>query len=476
MPVPWIKTKGSKVSQLVADRINSSKIGGSLVIETGFPTFLVDLFHKNRDRMKKSTNKKRPTGQDPVIMPPVAPSSSLILNNLLNSSDSDSNLPNLCPKKLVKSLKFSKKLANQEMNSMKMANPQKCSATLVNPGKHSLKLANPEKCSTKLANLVANPVVNPEKSSMEMANPVANRGKVFVAVLKIFFVVVLAMGTNRLVVGVSMSAFSLFFIEYLGKYVYGLLKPRSDSKKMDKRVLSFVGDKGDNLEGEGIDSDCCGLVKGHNLNDQSAEKQIVQADSNLDPPVAQSTNVDCDKGLEFGEMDSKKGVLEKEEDCKSEFLESKCKGSRRARMKSKLKKLVSKKLLKAKKNGSDSKSEEPDSTEEDKYKEKERGKDFEQSKCHGELSDDGTDFLSDMTSDSLELLQSDSEASVVVTKLGRKTEGTFKYWVLCLIVLGGLVGGRSSAVVLTLSCCLMWIIHKILYKAAHGESSTEISG
>lgn len=514
MPVPWKKSKSSKV---FGDRMNSSKNGGSLVVETGFPTSIVDLFHKHRDKiMKKSLNKK----QSQEILPPVgAPSSSVIMNNLMNSSDSDSTTGNSRkgPKKLVKTLKLPKKLVNQE--SIKSDNAEKCRTSSVNQEKNLSKLGNADKGSMKMEN----PVANLEESSPGMVNTVVTRRRVFLAFFKVSFVVILAMGTNRLVVGVSVSALSLFFLEYLGKYLYGLLKPRLNStrmgksfksmgsRKMEGSVTGSVRNEGDEkLEDEGVATDCCASVKGENLNDPSNEKPkpIVRAESNLDSMAAESSNVDCDKGLKTDEADSNKGVFGKEEDGGSiKLMDPKCKGSRRAKVKSKLKKLVSKKILRPKRKSSDSKSEEPYSTEED-IQEKERGKEieqpecsceeieqsrccgetseqskcrgeeFEQSKCRAELSDDGTEFLSDVNSDSFEGSKSDTEPSVtnvIVEKLGRKTEGTLKYCVLCVIVLGGLVGGRSLAVVLTLICCLMWIIHKILYKASHGERSSEKS-
>ncbi|CAI0545750.1 unnamed protein product [Linum tenue] len=56
MPLPWKKPKVSAISRIVAD-LPSPKHGHSLVVQTGFPTSLVDLFWKNHDRIKKPYSK-----------------------------------------------------------------------------------------------------------------------------------------------------------------------------------------------------------------------------------------------------------------------------------------------------------------------------------------------------------------------------------------------------------------------------------
>ncbi|KAG5562317.1 hypothetical protein RHGRI_005144 [Rhododendron griersonianum] len=70
MPL-WKKAaKCNRISKLVSDHIHSPhKRGGSLVVETGFPTSLVDLFVKNRDRLKKPSKKKKKSDQESIPMP-----------------------------------------------------------------------------------------------------------------------------------------------------------------------------------------------------------------------------------------------------------------------------------------------------------------------------------------------------------------------------------------------------------------------
>ncbi|TYJ30440.1 hypothetical protein E1A91_A06G129800v1 [Gossypium mustelinum] len=69
MHFPWKKAKVTRISRLVAGLHQSPKRGGSLVVETGFPTSLIDLFVKNRDRLRKSSKKK----SGPQILIPSPP-------------------------------------------------------------------------------------------------------------------------------------------------------------------------------------------------------------------------------------------------------------------------------------------------------------------------------------------------------------------------------------------------------------------
>ncbi|KAG4946145.1 hypothetical protein JHK87_042152 [Glycine soja] len=84
MPFPWKKNRVPRISQIVAD-LQSPKRGGSLVVETGFPTSLIDLFVKNRSRFQKHRSKKPPppppppkslSATDPPPPPPPSPATS----------------------------------------------------------------------------------------------------------------------------------------------------------------------------------------------------------------------------------------------------------------------------------------------------------------------------------------------------------------------------------------------------------------
>ncbi|CAJ1963006.1 unnamed protein product [Sphenostylis stenocarpa] len=69
MPFPWKKNRVPRISQIVAD-LQSPKRGGSLVVETGFPTSLIDLFVKNRSRFRKHRSRKPPPPDVPDPPPP----------------------------------------------------------------------------------------------------------------------------------------------------------------------------------------------------------------------------------------------------------------------------------------------------------------------------------------------------------------------------------------------------------------------
>ncbi|MED6112256.1 hypothetical protein PIB30_060029 [Stylosanthes scabra] len=74
MPFPWKKKKKSpvtRISRIVAD-FHSPKRGGSLVVQTGFPTSLIDLFVKNRSRFART---KKPPPPEQISDPPPPPPS-----------------------------------------------------------------------------------------------------------------------------------------------------------------------------------------------------------------------------------------------------------------------------------------------------------------------------------------------------------------------------------------------------------------
>ncbi|XP_065847226.1 uncharacterized protein [Euphorbia lathyris] len=58
MPLPWKKARISRISRFMAD-LHPTKPCSSMVVQTGFPTSLVDLFVKNSDRLKKPIIKKK---------------------------------------------------------------------------------------------------------------------------------------------------------------------------------------------------------------------------------------------------------------------------------------------------------------------------------------------------------------------------------------------------------------------------------
>ncbi|KAK8574758.1 hypothetical protein V6N13_033994 [Hibiscus sabdariffa] len=84
MHFPWKKSKVARIARLVAGLHQSPKRGGSLVMETGFPTSLVDLFVKNRDRLRKSSKRKYR-----FVAPPTPPLAQSPCNEDFQSPDMD---------------------------------------------------------------------------------------------------------------------------------------------------------------------------------------------------------------------------------------------------------------------------------------------------------------------------------------------------------------------------------------------------
>lgn len=413
MGFPWKKAKGSRISRL-ADQFNTSKHGGSLVVQTGFPTSIIDLFHKNRDRLKKSAKKKRSSGSDSISY---CNSDSQVVSSEMCSPNSEVELVNI-----------------------------------------DMELVESDRCSTDRIE------VDLGTDKERFHKVVEEKGSIFIVVLKVLLMVVLASVTKRLVVGVSVSAFSLFLLEYVGNYLYGLLKRCSDYKRMLKviveRVVCFVRIKG------GVDSICRDSVEDLNLIVRSLE---IEAD--LDDVIEPVLCVDSDKGSELESKELKSVDMEKEDEPKQE-------GSRRARLKTKMRKLVGKKLCKSRRKGSGLESvvpgfgsEVPESTDGDTCFEKDGISELQQIEGHGELNVDKVS-ISQISSDTCELILSE-ESSVVVAESGRETIWISKYWVFCLIILSGLVGGRIFAIVFTLACCL---ISKPLGNKGDTHASLQSSG
>lgn len=441
MPLPWKKTR---ISRLVADHLQTQKRGGSLVVETGFPTSLVDLFVKNRDRLKKPSKKKRPTAHNPTHDPAIPQT----LNNLKSSSTD-----------------FSSELERSRRD-------------LDQIGARDADPPNVRQNSAVTGDTVV--------ESVEVGD--ANR--VLVAVLKTFLLVVLALGTKRFVVWITLSAFLLFFLEYVAKYFMRIYRPCLDSQKMlellTRKLLRFALIENATLVGEisrikgekSVVSGCSGLIESSELNASSGEIKILQQPkSNLLPPVEQFLSVRENLNPVF----SLKEVMERGEDNRFEILELKHQKSQKAKMGSKIKKLVPKKFRSSKKKRSDSKCVVDGPIEEDQCQEQEQEKDAEQ--CELECKDQslmlpsekygGDEEVVDASCSSSELLQEDSKANIdaicisgelprgdskaieVAEEVGRKTVGNLRYWFICLIVLAGLVGGRILALGLTLCWCLI---------------------
>ncbi|XP_043703949.1 uncharacterized protein LOC122654046 [Telopea speciosissima] len=185
MPLPWKKSKVGRISRFVADLRSPSKHGGSLVVETGFPTSVIDLIVKNRDRLKKKplTKKKKELASE-ELEPVTFPSSST------DSSD----------------------FSNSDLVSSNHSASPVVSATKINN-------SNRPPTGKKIPPLVANVVED-----------VASKGVVwwsrtFMITVKVLFMLILALATKKLVVGITISTFLLLFLEFLVLRVFCHLHP-----------------------------------------------------------------------------------------------------------------------------------------------------------------------------------------------------------------------------------------------------------
>lgn len=301
--------------------------------------------------------------------------------------------------------------------------------SMVAPSTNSLgnsKMPDSPKCSTKL-------------KSPEMWG----KGKLFLTVLKILFFVIVAMITSRTVVSLNMSAFSLFFVEHVVKYLYGLYKYLFVSQTM-KKMASFSSIEGDNSTRDSFVSDCS------SLNVSGEEMQDMQADFDSVIQVSQEANSDHNNRFSFGDIDTSDGVIEKDENCNGEGSSKEHRVCRREKVKSKFKKLLPKKIRRSMKRRSSSKCEKAAGSMEEVN--------FEMKDYNNELDDKKENITSVTASESCKPIKSDSEESAVEAKPQRPTDRKtliLDYWFNSFIVLAGLVEGQSLAAVLTVAWCLI---------------------
>ncbi|KAF7151191.1 hypothetical protein RHSIM_Rhsim02G0163100 [Rhododendron simsii] len=489
MPL-WKKAaKCNRISKLVSDHIHSPhKRGGSLVVETGFPTSLVDLFVKNRDRLKKPSKKKKKFDQESIPMPN-SPSVSPV------SENSELGLPSV-----------------------------------------RVNLAS-EKVNLGSSNRFGNEIVEIEERGLVVdgggggGGEVVAANSVLVAILKTFLVVILAMGTKQFVVGITMSAFLLLFMEYAGKHLGWVLKPCLESQKsLVERVVCLFGIKGAKLvvkEDEGLkapvsddrfqeiqlvpsNSNFGGscVIEGHKANDPFQEIQIEQPSPDLVPSTGEIQSVGYELDLHSGkenwlreEIGEKKEVMEKDGASNSDFLDLKCQKrqkenvkkkevkekdevstcnvvdlkshrSRSGKIRSKIKKLVSNKLSGSNKKRMSSKNEASSPTGDNVVAVMNEAKELleEDEQLRGleyvyvydnrspSFSSRGNrerlDFVTSCSSS--ELSQVETEDTVTREEdIGRETERNSGYFAIIAIVLVGLVWGRVFALAFTLSWYLL---------------------
>ncbi|KAJ4867676.1 ethylene-responsive nuclear protein / ethylene-regulated nuclear protein (ERT2) [Raphanus sativus] len=186
MPLPWKKSKSGRITRFVSDLQQSPKRGGSLVVETGFPTSLIDLFVKNRDRLKKSSSKRNNEAQTQTVP-----------TRLRVPSPPPPSLP--------------QKLDPPSVTAASKIEEIPVSAESIDDGDSD---------------------GNGDRRG-------GGGGCVLtVVVIKVFFVAVLALSTKKLALGITLSAFSLLFLELLVARVFNLPNLRPDPQV---RLHSLIG-------------------------------------------------------------------------------------------------------------------------------------------------------------------------------------------------------------------------------------------
>ncbi|KAJ6332544.1 hypothetical protein OIU77_008584 [Salix suchowensis] len=423
MPLPWKKNKVSRFSRIVAD-LQSPKGGSSLVVETGFPTSLVDLFVKNRERLKKPTGKKKKkkrqqqlqdVEEELVISDPIFISSSL---ELVDSPGPVQNLENMesfdvCElvSQLLPVVEDDEGVDDEGVDDAKVTD---------------------KKCWD-------------EKEK-----------RLLFVVLKIFLVVLLGLSTKKLVVGITIDSLRTFLSK---GFLSAFLVLKGAGKCDDSRKELTIQEGQQEEDVIGIDS--CDLMETSEMKSSMEEIQVVEF--NFDRIVSVEENSGAESRMDLLGCDWRK--MEVEED-KSGVLACEKDRSRRSKIRRKIiKKLVPKKLRAIKKAK--------------KSKEKEPDAGSESSSCWGDdemgiikvLEDGGKQGFESKGKTLLsKLLEEDdddeeepdqgysssssgwqAEMEVKVADKKRSSD----YLILFFVALAGLVGGRSLSLVLTLASCLL---------------------
>ncbi|CAA7054583.1 unnamed protein product [Microthlaspi erraticum] len=194
MPLPWKKPKSGRISRFVSDLQQSPKHGGSLVVETGFPTSLIDLFVKNRDRLKKNSS-KRSNSKSQAQTP--------------DHSHSHSNRP------------------RRRVSSPPPPLPLQRRSSL--PAKLDPASVTEDLPTRKIEESFVGGLASENRHDGDDAdggngdNSGGGGCVLMVVVFKVFVVAVLALSTKKLAVGITLSAFALIFLEFAVARVFTLL-------------------------------------------------------------------------------------------------------------------------------------------------------------------------------------------------------------------------------------------------------------
>ncbi|KAL7089545.1 hypothetical protein ACP275_13G191400 [Erythranthe tilingii] len=444
MPFPWKKVKSTRISQFVNDHLHNSqrrRDGSSLFVETGFPTSLVDLFIKNRQKLKKSSKKK------PQI-PPISPLRDD--ENVPITAGSPTTFPSP-----------SRQIVTGSHSPVHMHSPLHCPSPLRSP------LHSPPSSVNRV-------LVVDERDQIAERGVDANT--VLLVVFKMFLVVILALGTKKLTVGITMSALLLFLLEYVGKHVGGLLKPLKSIVQSVRRLLRFKDVKLDENKGVVLIPDCSSSLECYGSKSLDQEIQVVESEDYFATrveeiqPEAEVVDASCfNARLEYREikLQGTPVVVEEEKEeplykVSAEFT----KKSRRAKMKSKMKNLFPKRSRSSRKEHECQKHEDSASLCDESRKHEDSAwlcDEVAESESASESSSvSSRKYKEEDGVTSSTIYYSSGGFSEISEEVGVKhdeeeIEGglSWKYLILGVIVLVGLIGGRTFALLLTLSWLLL---------------------
>ncbi|CAF2070154.1 hypothetical protein HID58_041250 [Brassica napus] len=203
MPLPWKKSKSGRISKFVSDLQQSPKRGGSLVVETGFPTSLIHLFFKNRDRLKKSSSKRNNNNKAQI---PTGPS---------HSHSTRQRVASLPPP--ISSLPAS---VTEDPAASKIDESFVCDGG-----------STPENR-------------NDGNGGDHDGGGGGGCCVLMVVAIKVFVVAVLALSTKKLAVGITFSAFALLFLEFAVPRVLTLLNLCPNAQvRLDSLIRKLIGTK-----------------------------------------------------------------------------------------------------------------------------------------------------------------------------------------------------------------------------------------
>nr|XP_011460402.1 PREDICTED: uncharacterized protein LOC101293467 [Fragaria vesca subsp. vesca] len=427
MPLLW---KKGRISQMVADLQSPKRRGGSMVVQTGFPTSLIDLFVKNRDRLRKQSKKNQSR------------------KNSQKSSDFD-------PVDRVSDQIAEK--GSDDLSILAVPSSGEIENLVARKDDHAVS----EDTDSRVSDAESSGIVaeeSPRGGSGDLSS-------VFVAAAKVFAVVVLALCTTKFAVGITLSAFLLLFLECVGKRLSCLVKPWSNAKSGLQCVARRMG-----YALLVLRSDVIVKEKSEGVVFELVEPGV-ESDSSMEEIEVMSCGIVCiDEGVsemglnEYLSMDGEKGEKVEVGDHTDDLSDSVCeksKGKGRKKFVPKMgakfiKKLVSKKLRKnSMKHQSGTEPEPKASTEvceEGLVEHEDRREGFS---AEEEESENGSP-LSVNSENKCEKQEADGiVTSLIVEKKGAESKGNFGYLILFLIALAGLIGGRVVALMLTITWCFM---------------------